>query len=275
MTLTAEGAAFLDDGRPDEAVEVLRRAVATGDPAAPDLLIRAYLESGHWNCIVDWLGPLVDQGAVRYASRLGVALVELGDAERAEDAFRAALAAGETAAANDLAILLCGQDRLVEAVGLLADAARDGDPQAGANLSSVLLESGDLAGAVEAAERHLDESRPDTLVALADARVAQDRVADAATLYERAVALGGAMRAHTAYAGFLLDVRGDADGCERELRAAGEAGEPGCAANLGRFLVEIGRADEGRYYLALAAASGDASAELTLTELDGEDPYED
>jgi len=272
--LANEGAALLEDGRAEEAVEVLRRAVAGGDPTAPDLLIRAYLATGHWHCVVDWLGPLVEGGALEYAGRLGVALDGLGDAERAEGAFRTAIAAGDVAAANDLAILLRDQGRLGEAARVLARAADAGDPQAGANLTSVLLEARDLAGAVTAARRYLDETRPDTLVALGDVRVAQGRLDEAGPLYERAVALG-ALRAHTAYAGFLLEHRNDVEGAERELRAAGEAGEPGWAAHLGRFLIDVGRGREAREYLRLAVASGDASAVTTLAELDGEDPYED
>lgn len=272
--LSAQGAAFLDERRPHEAVEVLRRGVAAGEPAAPDLLVRAYLETGHWHCVVDWLGPLVDQGAVAYAARLGVALAAIGDVERAEDALRRAVHAGDQAAANDLAMLLRDQSRLAEAVNLLTEAAEAGDPQAGANLSAVLLDSGDVAGAAGVAERYLHDSRPDTAVALGDVRVAQGRADEAAAHYERAVALGAA-RAHTAYAAYLLDVRGDPAGAERELRAAGEHGEPGWAATLGRFLADDGRPDEAREFLVYALDRGDESVETLLAEIDGEDPYED
>ena len=272
--LTAQGSAFLDAGDPHAAVEVLRRAVAAGEPTAPDLLIRAYLESGHWHCVIDWLGPLVEQGAVQYAARLGVALAESGDVERAEAAFRRAVDAGEIAAANDLAILLHRQNRLAEAVRLLSDAAEAGDPQAGANLSSLLLEAGELGPADRAAQQWLDEARPDTLVALGDVRAAQGRDADAEQLYRRAIELG-AVRAHTAYAGFLLDVRGNPGAAERELRAAAERGEPGWAANLGQFLLDDGRPDEAHDYLEVALDRGDESVEVALAEAAGEDPYED
>jgi tetratricopeptide (TPR) repeat protein len=274
VALTAQGSALLDAGDPHAAVEILRRAVAADEPAAPDLLIRAYLESGHWHCVIDWLGPLVEQGAVQYAARLGVALAESGDVDRAEVAFRRAVDAGEIAAANDLAILLHRQNRLPEAVRLLTDAAEAGDPQAGANLSSLLLEAGELDAAARAAERWLDEARPDTLVALGDVRAAQGRDADAEQLYRRAIELG-AVRAHTAYAGFLLDVRGNPEAAERELRAAGERREPGWAANLGQYLLDDGRPDEAREYLEFALDRGDESVRVALAEAAGEDPYED
>lgn len=272
--LSVEGAALLDEGRPHDAVEVLRRAVAAGESAAPDLLVRAYLESGHWHCIVDWLGPLVDQGAVRYAGRLGVALIEIGSIERAENALRLALGTGDMAAASDLAILLRDGGRLVEAVSLLADAAEAGDPRAGANLSEVLLEAGRIADATVAAEKYLDESRPDTVVALGDVRVAEGRHDEAAGYYRRGVELG-ALRGHTAYGTFLLEVCGDAEAAEREYRAGEECREPGWAFTLGRFLVDEGRPDEARDYLQLALEHGDESAQAVLFEIDGEDPYED
>lgn len=272
--LSREGQAFLDDGDAEAAVEVLRRAVAAGEPEAPDLLIRAYLDTGHWHCVVDWLGPLVEQGAVHHAGQLGVALAEVGDAEGAEEAFRVAIAAGQVAAANDLAILLRDHDQLVEAVRLLSDAAEQGDPQAGANLSSVLLEAGEVLQAEKAAQRYLADSRPDTYTALADVRTAQGVEGEAEDLYKRAIELG-AVRAHTAYASFLLDVRGDAEAAEDELRAAAAAREPGWAATLGRFLLADGRPEEAREYLVLAQDRGDDSVERDIAEADGEDPYDD
>lgn len=268
--LAAEGAALLEAGRPLEAVEVLRQAVASGDATAPDLLVRAYLDSGSWHAAAEWLGPLVEQGHVRFAGRLGVALVEVGDRERAEEALRLALDSGESAAANDLGILLRDEERLGEAVQVLARAAEAGDPQAGANLVALLLEDGDLDGAAEAAERYADEARPDSVLALAEVRAAQARAEEAEGLYRRAGALG-ALRAHTAYGQFLLAARGDTAGAEREFIEARRHAEPGWAYTMGRFLLDDGRPDDARGYLQSAADSGDRDAADLLGELDGED----
>lgn len=272
--LSAEGAALLEIGRAVDAIEVLRQAVAAGEEGADDLLVRAYLDSGNWRAAEEWLAPLVEQGEVLWAGRLGVALAEIGDVERAEEAFRLAVDSGELAAANDLAILLRDRDRLAEAFHVLAKAAEAGDPQAGANLVEMLLESGDLQAAVEAAQLHADESRPDTIVALADVRALQGRVDEAEQLYIRAGVLGG-LRAHTAYGQFLLAVRGDPGGAEREYLEAGRHAEPGWATTLGRFLVEVGRPDEARGYLQVAIDAGDREAQLLLGELNGEDPTDD
>ncbi len=271
--LSAEGAALIEAGYALEAVDVLRQAVATGEPAGPDLLIRAYLESGNWLAAVEWLGPLVAQGHVRFAGRLGLALVEIGDRVRAEEALRLAVDNGDLTAANDLAILLRDEDRSGEAVLVLARAADAGEPYAGANLVELHLDAGNLGAATEAAERYAHESRPDTLVALAEVRTQQSRLAEAERLHRRARELG-ARRGHTAYGQFLLLVRGDWAGAEREFREAERREEPGWAYTLGRFLLDDGRPDEARIYLQIASESGDGTAAETLIDLDG-DPTDD
>jgi Tetratricopeptide repeat len=271
--LSVEGTALLDAGRAVDAIEVLMRAVAAGEPSAPDLLARAYLDSGSWRAAADWLGPLVERGQVRFAGRLGVALVQLGERERAEAMLRLAVNSGEIVAANDLAILLRDEGRLREAVHVLEYAAAAGDPQAPANLVELHLEDGDAASAMAAAEAYADERRPDTLVALADVRAQQGRHDEADALYRRAGELG-ALCAHTNYGQFLLAGRGDAADAEREFREAELHNEPGWAYTLGRFLSEQGRADEARYYLQIAIDSGDTDAVRAMAELDGLEPDE-
>jgi Flp pilus assembly protein TadD len=271
--LSATGVALLEAGRTDEAADILRHALAAAEPGADDLLARAYLDGGDWFAAVDLLRRLVGQGQVRFAGRLGVALDQIGDAEEAEAAFRLALDHGELAASNDLAILLSRRGRLDEAVPLLERAASAGDPQAASNLVELLLEAGDLGRATWAAEYYVDEARPDTLVALADVRALTRRSDEAEALYRRGGQLG-ALRAHSAYGGFLA-ARGDVAAAERELREAGRHEEPGWEYALGRFLVDDGRAAEARPYVAAAAALGDDDAVTLLAEIDGEDPFDD
>jgi tetratricopeptide (TPR) repeat protein len=272
--LSAEGAALIDVGRAVDAIEVLLQAAAVGEPSAGDLLVRAYLDNGSWRQAADWMIPQLEQGEVRFAGRLGVALAALGDREGAEQAFRAAIAAGEVGASNDLAILLRDQDRLGESVQLLVRAAEAGDPQAAANLVELYLEAGDTMAAIEVAQTFADETRPDTVVALADVRAAQGLADEAEAYYRRAGELGG-LRAHTAYGQFLLGVRGDEAGAEAEFREAQRHSEPNWAATMGGFLVEAGRPDEARWYLQHAADSGDEDAVRVLIELDGGDPTDD
>ena len=272
--LSATGVAHLDAGRTDEAVDVLRHAVAAAEPGADDLLVRAYLDGGNWHAAADLMGRLVAHGHVRFAGRLGVALAQVGEVTRAEEAFLLALEHGELAACNDYAILLTQENRFDEAVPLLRRAADAGDPQAAANLVELLYESGDLRAALQIAERYADESRPDTVVALALVRAAAGRADEAEGLYRRAVQLG-ALRAHSAYGSFLLVVRGDAAAAEREFLEAARHDEHGWQFTLGQFLVDDGRAAEARPYVAAAAALGDNEAVRLLAEIDGEDPYDD
>lgn len=273
-SLSAAGAELLSADRPHEAVDVLRRAVAAGEPEAPDLLARAYLDSGDWHGAVEWLGPLVQRGDVRFAGPLGVALAEIGDVEAAEWALRLAVRNGERSACYDLAILLRDRGRLAEAIAVLLPSATLGDGEAAANLVALYIEDGNLSGAAEHAERYLDDGQPDTLVALAEVRAAQDRLDEAEKLFRRACELG-ALRAHTAYGTFLLTVRNDPAAAEREYRAARRHREPGWAWTLGRFLVDEGRPDEARPYLEYAASRGDRGAATLLAELNGEDPTDD
>ena len=270
---STEGSALIEAGYPLDAVELLRQAVAAGEPSAPDLLVRAYLESGSWHAAAEWLTPLVAAGHDRFAGPLGLALVEIGDRDRAEDMLRLAISSGDLSAANDLAILLRDADRAGEAVNVLVQAADAGEAYAGANLVELHLEAGNLLAAVEAAERYAHDSRPETLVALAEVRAHQDHLDEAEHLHRRAAQLG-AVRAHTAHGRFLQQARGDWAGAEREFREAERRAEPGWAYTLGRFLLDDGRPDEARSYLRLAADDGDNTAAETLIELDG-DPTDD
>lgn len=272
--LAAEGAALLEAGRPLEAVDVLRQAVASGESSAPDLLVRAYLDSGSWHAAAEWLTPLVAQGHVRFAGPLGVALSEIGDRERAEDALRLAIHSGEVAAANDLGILLRDEGRLAEGILVLARAAEEGDPLAPANLVALHLEAGDLPAAAEAAEQYVDPARPDTVLALAEVRSAQARLDEAEVLFREAGELG-ALRAHTAFGQFLLAARGDVLGAQAEFAEARRHSEPGWAYTMGRFLLDVGRPDDAREFLQVAADTGDRVAADTLAELDGLDPADD
>src|SRR5690606_24909546 len=125
-------------------------------------------------------------------------------------------------AANDLAILLRDEGRMVEAVNLLVEAAAAGDQLAAANVVALHLEAGDLAAAAAAAERYASERQPDTVLALAEVRAQQGRHGEAHDLYRRAGELR-ALRAHTAYGQFLSGA--DPGAAEREFREGERLGE--------------------------------------------------
>ena len=107
--LSAAGAALLEAGRPDEAVEILRHAVAAAEPGADDLLARAYLDCGDWFGAADHLGRLVARGQAGrhdepgWQFGLGRFLVDDGRAPEARPCVAAAAALGDGEAATLLA----------------------------------------------------------------------------------------------------------------------------------------------------------------------------
>ena len=211
------------------------------------------------------------QGHVRFAGRLGLALVEIGDRVRAEEALRLAVDNGDLTAANDLAILLRDEDRSGEAVLVLARAADAGEPYAGANLVELHLDAGNLGAATEAAERYAHESRPDTLVALAEVRTQQSRLGEAERRPPRREL--GARRGHTA-CGSCCCWCGGTGRVTNARSARPSGGRDRAGLHAGSFLLDDGRADEARIYLQIASESGDGTAAETLIDLDG-DPTDD
>lgn len=265
-SLSEQGRRLLESAvdRHDEAIEVLRHGVAAGEVDAPMLLARAYLGRGRRREAADLLEPIVAAGRVELAGLLAETLAALGEHDAAESAYVAAVAAGDLVATNDYGVFLRDRGRPHEAAHVLRRAARAGDELAPSNLVAVYLEElDDLASARRVAEAYADERRPSTLVGLADVRLATGRAGDAERLYRRAAELG-AHRGHVYYGWFLQDTRGDLAGAEREYRLAQRAGEPGWAYNLGRFLLDTGRAEEGQQLLEYAAYWGDAEAAALL-----------
>ena len=271
---SAEGAALIEAGYPLDAVELLRQAVAAGEPSAPDLLVRAYLESGSWHAAAEWLSPLVATGHVRFAGPLGLALVEIGDRDRAEEMLRLAIDSGDLSAANDLAILLRDADRAGEAVHVLVQAGRRGRAVRRRQPGGAAPGGGQPAGR--------DRRRPSGTPTRAARRPWSrwPRCGPSRTTWTRRSACTGGPASSgrcartPPTAGSCSRSRGDWAGAEREFREAERRAEPGWAYTLGRFLLDDGRPDEARGYLQLAAEAGDNTAAETLIELDG-DPTDD
>jgi Tfp pilus assembly protein PilF len=271
-----------DDRDPEERFEervlLLRRALAGGEPSAPALLASAHLERGERREAVDVLAPVVfSHERTDLAGLLGETLAALRDHEAAEAAFQVGVAADDPGALNDYGVFLRGRGRTQEAVYVLERAARAGDDLAPLNLVALHLEElADPEAAAELAERFHDETRPSTLIALADVRLAFGRAGDADALYRRATELGGAC-AHIYYGWFLQDRREDLVAAEEHLRRAWDVGEPGAAYHLGRFLFDTDRADEAQAWFEEAAYTGDQDAlEVLEAEYRGMvDQYDD
>lgn len=249
----------------EDRVALLRRALASGEPSAPVMLAHAHLARGERRDAADLLLPAVmARGETEHAGLLGETLAAIGDHDSAEAAFMVGLDAGDPDAINDYGVFLRGRGRTQEALYVLDRAVRLGDELAPLNLVALHLEElDDPVSATELAEELLDEARPATLLALADCRLAAGRVDEAAELYRRA-AEQGAPCGHVYYGWFLREHRGDHDGAEEHLRRAHEAGEPGAAFHVGRFLFDLGRVDEAAPYIEEAAQRGDPDAVALL-----------
>ncbi|HEV7790577.1 MAG TPA: hypothetical protein VGP05_16340 [Pseudonocardia sp.] len=274
--LTARGQRLLDDeeDRHDEAIAVLRQAVAAREPAAAALLARAYLDRGFHFEAVDLLLPRVKAGRTDLALLLADALAGTGDVDRAEDAYRVAVNGGDVEAMNTFGVFLRHRGRYSESTLMLRRAAEAGHLLAPVNLVEVQWEHlDDPRPAIRTAEYWADESRPSTLLGLAFIRTATRRFDDAEKLYRRAAELG-AHRGHIEYALFLQEVRDDLGAAERELEAAERDQETGWALAFGQFLADVGRPAEARAYLLHAAHWGSPEAAAVLEELDG-DPQDD
>jgi Tfp pilus assembly protein PilF len=253
------------DEHHEELVALLRRAQACGEPSAAGLLATVHLDRGERREAVDLLSPLVlVHRRAALAGLLGETLAAMGDNDGAEEAFLVGLDGGDAAAMNDYGVFLRDRGRTQEALFVLDRAVRAGDDLAALNLVALHLEElADPATATELAETLHDETKPSTLIALADCRIAAGQVDEAGELYRRAAEGGGAC-AHIYYGWFLRDRRDDLAGAEEQLRRAHEVGEPGAAFHLGRFLFDHGRPDEAAPYFEEAAWHGDPDAVAVL-----------
>ncbi len=270
QTLTARGAALREEDRHDEAVPVLREAVAAHEPEADRLLALTLKETADLESAKQVLIDAVAKGQTHLAGLLGDIADDLEDDELAESSYRQAIDAGDKDALNDYGVFLRSRERYAEAIDVLKRAIAEGDNLAAANLVSLYFDDlEDLDTAEEVALRYLNKGHPSTYVALANVYAEQDRLDEAEEKFREAVALE-ANKVHQNYALFLWEKRDDLAGAEREFRLAQDNDEPGWGYELGSFLVERGRRNEARDVLARAASWGDVEAAELLEEIDPE-----
>ena len=136
-----------------------------------------------------------ESGIAALHSDLGEVYRVLGRREPAKAAFRQALALdpGLASALNNLAIMLHGEHRLDEALDLYRRAVERHPDWADIrmNYGCALLEKGEIEAAAAALERALAQASPSDAsvrLNLGNARMAQDRPAEAVGLYRSAIA---------------------------------------------------------------------------------------
>jgi len=208
----ARAEALLAQGHAEDAIDVLRRALAADSRDA-----RAHLD-------------------------LGIAHEMLEQGEPAERAYRAALEIEPEfpEALNNLGALLRDSDRGAEGTALLrrAIAARPGLASAHLNLAFALEEAGDLDGAIAAYRRvtELSPRDPSSRANLGMLLLEQGQQAQALIELRRALPLASGSRADLAQIGTGLRRAGDPDLAVRALREAVSAEDspapPGLRAEL-------------------------------------------
>ncbi|NIH80840.1 tetratricopeptide repeat protein [Amycolatopsis viridis] len=266
--LTRRGTELRDEDLHEEAIEVLREAVAAGEPSAPRELAYALLGGARPRDALAVLKAAIGRGRVDLCTVLGSLATELGDYPAAHEAYRKAMDHGDLSALNDYGLLLCDEGNLDEAIAIFRRAAEFGDELAPGNLIALYVEDlNDLAAARDVGERYLSPRYPGVYPALGDVYANLGKLAKADALFRDGVRLG-APRVHQKYGWFLWKHRGDIEAAEREFWAAFDDDEVGWSHALGRFLLSRNRVDEARAVLERGAVWGDVDARELLDELE-------
>lgn len=209
-------------GKPDPAVDALRRADRLGHPGAAFELGLFLAEEGDLAGARDALLRADQRGHPDAAFGLGELLEEQGDRVNAEQAYRVGDSRGHAGAAFNLGVLLLGRGDVAEAVDAFRRADECGHPGAASNLGVLLEERGDFAGGRAA--------------------------------YARADQRGEAVGAYNL--GLVLEQEGDLEGAKAAFQRADERGEPAAALKLGRLLEQDGDHEGARQALQRASQLG-------------------
>ena len=213
---------------------MLRQGVATGEPSAPRPAGPGLPGERQLARRRRVAGPLVAQGHIRFAGRLGLALAEIGDTRPRR---------GGAAAGRRLRGAHRGQ-RPRDPAPRRRPARRGGAGARTRRRRRRPLRRGEPGGAAPGGGRPprrrstppngtCDDRRPETLVALAEVRAQQHRADEAERLHRRAVQLGARARTpHTA--GSCSRSGGTGRGRSASSGRPSGAAEPGWAYTLGR-----------------------------------------
>jgi predicted negative regulator of RcsB-dependent stress response len=242
--------------RIDEAIEVARALVATGDLDGPRRLAELLAKKGS----IDELRMRAEAGDEHAATHL----VDLWNQRGAVDELRALADAGDPRAEYLLVDRLAADGRVDEAIARLS-----GDVDAGyaapVALAELLLTQGRVDDALRVVRAHPDSVGVRGTVRLAKLIAKHDRVDDAITLLRAclddvtlsaAVVLGDLLVAH---------------GRVGELRTLADAGTPGAADRLVNLLAAEGRTAE-LYDEVHAGTPGAAGRLIILLASHGENP---
>lgn len=266
--LVGRAAELREEDRHDEAIALLRDAVAAGEPSAPRDLAYALLGGDRPREALKVLRKAIKRGRTDLWTVLGSLAAELGEAKTVDRAYGQAIAHGDLSALNDYGYFLCDEGRFTEAADVLTRSAEFGDVLAPGNLMSLYLDDlNDPVTALAIGEKYLDPNKPHTYPALADVYATLGRLDEADELFQRGLELD-APRIHQLYAWFLWLHQEDLAGAEREFWAAWDNDERGWSHALGSFLLDRGRIAEARVILEYGVTWGDLKARQLLDSLE-------
>ena len=273
--LSATGVALLDAGRTDEAIDVLRHAVAAAEPGADDLLARAYLDGGDWYAAADLMGRLVAHGHVRFAGRLGVALGP-GRRHRPRGGGLpprpgARRARGVQRLRDPAQPRRTGSTRRSRCSGALRTRAIRRPRRTWSSCCTSRAICAPRCRSRSATRTSRDPTRSSRSPSCVPQPAARTRPRSC-TGGPRSWARCGRTARTARSCSWCGATRRRRSG---QFREAARHDEHGWQFTLGQFLVDDGRAAEARPYVAAAAALGDNEAVRLLAEIDGEDPYDD
>ncbi|MFI9325857.1 tetratricopeptide repeat protein [Kitasatospora aureofaciens] len=257
-----EAFALIRQGRPEDALDVLREHTERDDPLARRFTALALKE----------LGRLDEaQAACREAHALGnpdglvdlaQILAERGRLDEAENALRRAARAGATNAWFNLGVLLADRGKTRPAIRAYRKAVAAGDLDALGNLGGLLADTGQTHEAEAVLRRAVERGNREAELELANVLKYLHRTDEAQQLYERLIDHGDA-RARTNL-GNLHAANDRPEQAEQAYRAALDAGLPVAHEYLGRHLAGQERWHDAVPHLRHAVEQGAPGAGLRL-----------
>ena len=268
-----EVAALRGEGRDGEAVALLERLAAAGDPDAMAEAVRGHLEAGGPAVAQAFLAGLLARDPASPTARLLQAelLAEAGDPAAAEAAFRALIAEGPARPEphRALAGLLAGLGRPDEARAAVEAglAATGGDPGLLFVEAGLLEADGDVDGAIAAYEALYARDGEAPVVAnnLASLLAGRGDAEGLARAFAIARRLEGSELPHFRDTwGWILHRRGESARALPHLEAAAEAlpGNAQVQFHLGEAALALGDRETARASFERALAAADAGSPL-------------
>lgn len=271
---TAELAAILGDtGRVEEAEEILRTAVASGDKESLCELGILFDKTNRLHEARQWWEQGASVGVGRAAGNLAASYARSSDVENEELWWRKAIELGEEDAQLNLAILLADQGSTEEAEQLFQEIVEEKIEKAAFNYAVFLAKRDRLDEAERWARVSAGEDEKGAAKLLARILMDRNQVEQSELWLRRAVEEGDVTA--QALLGERLLEKDDREGAKVWFLKAAEAGEEQAACALGTIYEEDGKTAEAMRWYQQSYDAGHAHAACrhgSLLMISGSDP---